>query len=364
MRVRGARAVIVVLAVVAATVVAAPGLAPPAAATGVSVASAALGAPRVTARGLVPADIPVTVHLVGGVAGTTYAAVLEDVGGSGRALAVTLDLTSGAAGDGQWAGRFRVAADEAGRFALVTVTAMAGDSVDYLPVPEPRPEVVVVGSHVPRLTVTQRPDPVRVEAPVTIVGRLVDTATGRGFPGVPVRHMVSCDPGLCPATSVRTDARGWFTVPFRLVRVRGVLVPPQRMMHSFAVRAGTQSDGAWVYAVMTTSLVRVGVSVTAAPARPVVRAGSPVTVAGRVVGSAFGAIRGVDFPSPRCRLVLERLRGASSWRAVASAVMRSTHRYTLVDPSAARGRHAYRVRALTCGPQQRAVSPRFVVAAA
>lgn len=361
-----ARAVVVLLVAATAAVAGAFVPVPPSAAvTGARVMSAVLGVTTVTARGLVPADVPVNVHIVDGVPGARYQAHLNDVRGGRLSLSLTLRRTLGDDTDGEWTGTFRIPAVAAYRFVLDGVsTTQSGDTWDWLPVPAPQPQVLVVGTHVPRLVVDQAPDPVRVDAPVTIRGRLVDTQTGLGMAGVSVRHVVGCDLGLCPDTSVRTDARGWFTVPFRLVRVHGVLVPPQRMRHSFWVLSPWHPVLDRVVVAEEFLAVRVRVSLTAAASRPMVRSGSPVTVVGRVVGSPFGTIRGVDFPTPRCVLVLERLAGASAWRGVGRAVMRSSHRYTVIDPSVARGRHTYRVRAITCGPQQRAVSPRFVVTGA
>ena len=302
-----------------------------------------------------------SVRIAGGLPGLSYVAYLDDARGGRLQLTLRLRLTSGTVADGIWSGTFRVPSISPGRYVLRWVTWSGGGTSGEAEVPPPVPTVVVIGTHAPRLRVTQRPDPVRGNAPVTMVGRLVDSATGRGFAGVTVRYGASCDPDPCPVRRVRTDRQGWFTVPYRLVPVLGVPVPPQRLLHWFDVVSAPQSDGRAVSIGGAHLSIRVRVTVRAVPSSARVRAGAPITVTGRVNGSPFVPTPGVWFPIPRCTLVLQRLNGASTWRSVGSAVMRASHRFTLVDPAAARGRHAYRVRAPACQQQLRAVSPRFVV---
>ena len=212
-----------------------------------TVVSASYSASTVTVSGVQTQPLTVTVHV------TADPAIHTDNGYLGAGLGRTagtgslantfvwMNLVSGDGNDGVWAGTFAIPSTAAGTWTLGNVLEcrFCEPSGPAHPVTG-MPTFTVVGTHLPRLSAGQSPNPTPLDAsPFTIKGRATDSATGAGIPGVRVGlgYDYGCMPDPVWRFYVRvTNSLGYygFTIPSQdalqakqFIRCMAVLGPPQ-----------------------------------------------------------------------------------------------------------------------------------------
>lgn len=189
---------------------------------------------------------------------------------------VELTLSAGTPSDGTFVGTTPIPSTMNGTFAVTRVYPWIDflGGVDVEPVDVDGPSLAVVGTHIPKLTVTNSPMPVPVGARTyRFGGRLVDRDTGAGY-GKPVRVAIGTD-SVCvessPSESVITDRRGYFWS-----RRSG---DEKDLLHCAAI----DPTNHWItYVVARGHWIEVRPWVHATPATSRARVGRPVQVTGSV----------------------------------------------------------------------------------
>ncbi len=256
---------------------------------------------------------------------------------------VELKRTAGTPSDGTYIGTTPIPSTMNGTFTVTRAYAWTSDIGESDPVAVAGPSLIVAGSHIPKLTVTNSPMPVPIRASsYRFEGRLVDRDTGKGF-GKPVTLATGLD-SVCvesfPSERATTDNAGYFSIRRSGSSAQwlhcAVISPTDDWSQEIA------SVGYWV---------QVRPWVSAKPAKTRAKAGAAV----RITGSVGGA-------PANCRVVLQR-RDASGWRKEASAGIRQSGRYTLVAHPPRSGKISYNVTFPRCGTFWPASSSTFVVRA-
>lgn len=263
-------------------------------------------------------------------------------------------LTSGTVNDGTWTMTFYLSSTADGTWQLTGAeTCSAGGSTSYDVASSPA--FTVVGHHQPRVSWAVVPIPVPVVNPQwSVKGRVYDADTGAGMANVTVGQAVadtSClyqdqgeGPGAYLSLRTVTNANGYYALPTRDgyggLQCIGIVSKPEG-----------NPDGLSVYPWFRQFWVDYLPSVSAAPAARSVPAGSLDPVNGHVVGGGSG-----------CLIQLQRLYGSTAWRAVSTAKLRDSLRFTLTAQPPSAGRYYYRAYYPQCGPQQFAASSsRFTI---
>lgn len=331
-----------------------------------SVVSASYSASTVTVSGIQTRPLTVTVHVTATPAIHTdngyLQAELGRTAGAG-ALAnsgVGMNLVSGDGSDGVWAGTFAIPATAAGTWTLNNVYECAycvpGTShpVTGMPV------FTVVGTHIPRMSAGQSPNPTPLDSsPFTIKGRVTDSDTGAGIPGAPVAHGYDAGcllnyGGYGFSKTAVTNSLGYYAFTYS---GSGTL-EAKRSPGCMAIRGPSQSDNSAQLVLrrgFSVQLKTVPVSVSAVPARQVVPVGTRVQVNGNVI-SASGP------PAYNCTVVLQRLTGATQWRGQSLARVRLSGRYTLIARPLL-GRNIYRTLFPRCSVLRQGMSTPFTITA-
>lgn len=246
---------------------------------------------------------------------------------------VSLHRVSGTEADGVYEGTLSALSTMNGRFVFSAVTAWDGaEGVEVAPsVAVAGPVLTVRGTHAPALVdVTTSPSPIRVTTrSVRIVGRVVDTTTGRPYP-TPVPVYADSDSSCVEgdlAVTARTAATGAFSAPGRSNALTCVYLRPAArssapFWHDYLDRA--VFSPAHVFGVV------------ARPAATRVTAGHTVAVTGSVR---------MFYPGQAqiATVLLQRRYGDGTWRTVGRAKVtpRDTFRLTAQPPR--RGTYSYRV---------------------
>ncbi len=257
-------------------------------------------------------------------------------------LSAAVRRTSTGSAPATWTGVLLVPSTAHGAFTVTGVLPRRSDLNDGMdhtqPTPYAGPAFNVTGTHQPRMTARILPDPFRrrVDSTYRFLGRVVDADTR-----APYRHAVtvrlwidaSCPGGVKPAsctTSSTSDGRFVFTVR------NNSSLPAGYQFIDMTQVAYLQS--------MTTDILRqpeiisrVGAllrrqaAVSARPSTVSIATGRSFTVDGRAW----------EVPEQH-RVAIQKLRGSTQWRTVATGPVRASGRYTVAVPTSVRGRGVYR----------------------
>jgi hypothetical protein len=304
-----------------------------------TVSQVTLSATSLSVAGFSTAPLTASVRLTGcspAACGTAFQVrlLMGRSGGRGTliTLAVNARLISGTASDGVWSGTVQVPSTADGSWAVYRVCAplvsppvTCGNVVDVTG----SPAVRVTGTHLPALSAGQVPNPAPVSRPaITIKGRVTDSTTGAGLPGVAVWYGQdqACSPGTggfatLPHTS--TDAAGYYGFPAKAVGVLECILV--RSNHGIDALGYEQPIIDRQFFPLVQSWL------TAVPSHTSLPVGQADPVFGRTP------------PLPGLALVwLEQLRGATQWRFVSIAHLRSSGRFTLTATPTVVAKNYYR----------------------
>ena len=253
--------------------------------------------------------------------------LLKRIGGTGQATSLfstNLKRTAGTVQDGVWTGPLEVPSTANGTFKVVGVMVgpfgPTGSGMEDDPTAFDGETLTVVGTHQPKFASSSTPNPVPVGTTYKLSWRLTDSMTTKPMAGVKV--IVANDNGCAEGgwkTAV-TDSNG--TVSTTVVPDSGincVYVPTATLP---LVSGGEETN------------FLAGVS--AAPAKTSAKVGTIVPVNGTVRGA------------PPCKVNLQRLYGATQWRTVGTANIRTSGRFTLTAQPAYKGKIPYRVLMSPC----------------
>jgi hypothetical protein len=278
--------------------------------------------------------------------GTVLTVYLDRTAGSGidSIGSVALKRTGGTLKDGTWTGDLNVASAANGTFRVTGVGNggygdMGGGMPDD-PTPFNGPSLAVTGTHLPKITHVQTPAVVPAGKPYSIRWTVTDTATGKPY-GTPVSLEVgngfSCAETATHGDVVKTDAAGNYTKSYRADQqgddICGSLRTdpyPTAADRFYAKRSGVLS---------------------AVPSKTSAKVGTNVPVNGTLTGRSAG-----------CQVNLQKLTGATQWRTVNTAMVRSSGRFTLTATPAVRVKIPYRAQLPAgCGGYVQAVSKTFTI---
>lgn len=312
-----------------------------------TVSSVSLSRSAVTVSGVntVRVDVQVTAHVPLAATTETRLAVYLDRQGAGGSIndLVAKDLvrTAGTGADGVWSGPLWVPSTANGLFKVTAASLWYGDPGAQgmvVPTPYDGPALQVTGVHQPAITATTSPNPVPSGSAYSLVGRVLDSATGQPYAST-VRVEIGVD-NTCiegGAAGIRTNTSGYFS--HRLpASAFGAL------NCAFILTNGVYVAAAPVFGRRPGEL-------TAAATTSAARAGSTVRVEGRARNAAL------------CPVVLQRLQGATQWRGVSLARVRASGRLTLPATLGARGSYTYRVHLPACNRMVDATTGRFAIRA-
>jgi hypothetical protein len=290
--------------------------------------------------------VPVTITLKG-TAGPSeydsYYVAFERVAGSGPKddlYSMPLELIKGTPQDGTWQGVVNVPSTVNGTIKAVRVIAggfllgCTQCSEDY-PVNVNGPSLAVTGTHIPKLTTTFSPAVVPYNSPFSIKWTLTDSQTGKPY-GTKLKVMLREDNGCVEGdftTTTLTDTAGSITKKYPAGNYVICFMVPGKPAPIF-------SDGA----IPT----RPGI-VTATPSK----ASAPVGTIVPVNGTAQSAYN--------CPVNLQRLYGATAWRTVDTAKVRSSWRFTVNAQPAYKGKIPYRAQLPACNNVLAGVSKTFYI---
>ncbi|GAA0574421.1 hypothetical protein HPO96_16725 [Kribbella sandramycini] len=314
-----------------------------------SVTSVQLSKTSVTVTGLQTEKIDVTVK--GGYdsdnpgdENTTLNVYLKRTSGSGdltRVVSTDLKRTAGTVQNGTWTGPLNVPSTADGTFTVFGVGTgpygSPGSGMPYDITPYAGQNVLVKGSHQPKITWTVSPAVVPVGKPYKITWKVTDSATGKPFGGK-VRVGAGVD-NVCaeggPAQTF-TDANGVLT--------KSYAASDAAFLHCFEVPTEP-------YAIVSESFfVKRQAGVSATPAKTSAKVGTVVPVNGSVSGAPY-----------KCAVHFQRLQGASQWRTVSSSTVRSSGRFTVDGKAVAKGKLSYRVLLSACDNFAAASSKSFAI---
>ncbi len=272
----------------------------------------------------------------------TVYVILERTAGSGPLrwmFSTDLKRTAGTLNNGTWTGPLNVPSTGNGTFKVTGVMPRPfgvyfGDTTE--PTPFAGPSVTVTGYHLPKITASVSPKVVPFGSPYSIRWAVTDAATGKPY-GTRITVLLGVDNECAEGGGllVRTDTNGLVTRYYKA------------------------SDANWVNCLRVPGkpfdisgrglvVARPGV-VSAVPSKTSAPVGTIVPVNGSVLGA------------PRCKVVLQRLYGATQWRGVSSALIRQSGRFTVNAQPAYRGLIPYRVYFPGCYQYQAGLSKVFYI---
>jgi hypothetical protein len=312
-----------------------------------TVTSVSLGREAVAVSGLNAVVVPVTV--VGGYktteSGTVFLNVfLDRTGGTGPArymVAALLALDSGTVQNGTWKGSLYVPSTANGTFRVSGV--MQGTIIDgsdgsmTTPTPFAGPTITVTGVHQPRIGVSIIPKVVPFGSAYTARVAITDSTTGKPY-GSKINVQITWD-NLC----VEHDGDRYLT------NTSGIVDRPYPAAAADALNCVRLRGRAFDTASLGWWVARPGI-VGATPSRTSAPVGTVVPVNGTVAGA----------PS-NCKVVLQRLSGATVWRGVSQDVVRQSGRFTVLAQPPYAGNVIYRVYLPTCSRFQAGYSKSFVI---
>ncbi len=300
-----------------------------------TIASVALGRTSVAVSSLNLVAVPVTVKAKWDVSEPGDAPLnvfLKRTGGTGPAqtmAAVKLALTDGdVQTGGTWTGTLYVPSTANGTFKVSSV--MQGSVIDgsdgsmTTPTPFDGPSIAVTGLNLPKLSYAIIPAAVPVGKPYKTRVTVLNSATGKPY-GTRINVQVAID-NLC----VESDGERYLTNTAGVVEV-----------------ARTADSANWLQCARLRSpgldILGIGwrvprpATLSAVPSKTSVKVNTIVPVDGSVSKAPSG-----------CAVVLERLKGATQWRGVSQASVRTSGRYTVLAQPPFVGNNVYRVYLPAC----------------
>jgi hypothetical protein len=249
--------------------------------------------------------------------------ILERTGGTGQ-LRYLFSTNLPRLANGTWSGPIQVPSTANGTFKVTGVMTGpfypgSGSMTD--PTPYAGPSISVTGTHQPKVTAVVTPKVVPFNQSYTIKWAVSDAQTGKPY-GSRLRVFLgtdsSCVEYFGPRHTNLTDTNGVVTKAYP---------GSSHMPITCLLLPGTPDAIGWLSFVPSRPAV-----VAAAPAKTSAPVGTIVPVTGSVQGPPYG-----------CPIQLQRLYGASQWRTVSSATVRTSGRFTLNAQPAYRGLIPYRV---------------------
>ena len=252
--------------------------------------------------------------------------VLDRTGGTGgvrHMVSADLKRMAGPQEGGTWTGTLNVASTANGTFKVTGVMTGPfgapdpGTPID--PTPFAGQTVTVTGTHQPKLTASVIPKVVPVGKSYSIRWAVTDAQTGKAYGSrltVGLGVDTPCAEGGAPL--YRTDTNGIVT--------KAYLATDANALNCLQVPGKP-----YVIAGQGLFVARSG-AVTAGPAKTSAPVGSIVPVNGTVAGGPAS-----------CPVNLQRLYGATQWRTVGTAKVRSSGRFTVNAQPAYKGQIPYRV---------------------
>jgi len=296
-------------------------------------------------------QVPVKVTVTGGYdsadpqnANLTLHAYLKRTSGTGLVnILVSMELfrTAGTTQNGTWEGNVNVPSTANGTFEAYGVMTGAfwpgsGDMTTETPVPNP-PKLTVTGTNQPRITARVIPDPLPFGQSYSIRWSVINGQTGKPY-GTRLKVWLANDNGCVEQFGgpvYLTDTNGYVTkaYPATLANYGNCLLLP-----------GNPAPVGGLNVVPN----RPGI-VTAVPSKTSAPVGTIVPVNGTVAGA------------PSCAVNLQRLYGATAWRTVGTAKIRSSGRFTVNAQPAYKGYIPYRVYFPGCYNYKPGVSKTFTI---
>ncbi|MEU4195482.1 hypothetical protein AB0E69_26515 [Kribbella sp. NPDC026611] len=271
---------------------------------------------------------------------------LKRTSGSGpRTLLVSTDLprVSGTTQNGTWAGPVYVPSTANGVFTVFGVTTgplTVYESGPMPPDPTPvaGPDLTVAGTHLPKVTAKVTPSIVPFGSSFTITWALTDSSTGKPY-GTRIRVLLGignqCDQNQGGDTPL-TSTSGTVTKAYPAAAANALVC---LRIHGRI----------WDIASLKLFVARPGI-LSAVPSKTSAPVGTLVPVTGNVLGA----------PSS-CKVVLQRLYGATQWRAVNTGVVRTSGRFTLTAQPPYKGLIPYRAYFPACDRYQAGTSKPFSI---
>jgi hypothetical protein len=310
------------------------------------ISSVTLAKTAVTVSGLNTA--PVTVTVTGSYdtgtpedARTPVNVILERTGGSGQ-QSVLLSTNLPRLTNGTWSGPLQMPSTANGTFTVtgvITGPFFPGSGSMTEPTPYKGPSIAVTGTHIPRITASVTPKLVPFGSTYSIRWAVTDSQTGKPY-GSRLRVVLgndnTCAEYMGPGYTNLTDLNGVVTksYPASFADFVNCLLLP-----------GNPSSNGGLGLVVA----RPGI-VSATPSKTSAKVGTIVPVNGSVMGAPTS-----------CKVNLQRLYGASQWRTVGTAGIRSSGRFTVNAQPAYKGLIPYRVWFPKCYNYQSGVSKVFSI---
>ncbi|MFF1818987.1 hypothetical protein ACFVWG_16930 [Kribbella sp. NPDC058245] len=289
--------------------------------------------------------VPVTITLEGSTTTSdysTYYVEFDRSAGTGpdkELYSTPLKLIKGTINDGTWQGVVNVPSTVNGTMKAVSVL---GGSHPYgcsqcgfdKVADVDGPALVVTGVHIPKVTGTATPAAVPVGKPVTIKWKVIDSQTGKPY-GTKLKTLVATESACADGV---LDAA--------LSDVNGVVTINQKSNQGMYCFGFPGNPAPFYRTAIGVDSVPV---ITAAPAKTSAPVGSVVPVNGTVAYVAG------------CTVNLQRLYGASQWRTVGTAKVRTSARFTLSAQPSYKGNIPYRVQFPACNNFVAGVSKTFTI---
>ncbi|MFC9687028.1 hypothetical protein ACFTSF_00690 [Kribbella sp. NPDC056951] len=284
--------------------------------------------------------VPVTVTMTGSAKPSDYDTFyVEFTGGQRDLYSMPMKLIKGTLDDGTWQGVVNVPSTANGTIKVTRVIAgsfffgCTQCTFDY-PVPVNGPTLAVTGVHIPKIVGTSTPKVVPIGKPVAITWTITDSQTGKPY-GTRIKTWPgkdnTCTEGIPDV--VLTDVNGRLTLQDKsnyglyCLRIPG--------------NPGPIAGDA--------ILVKSSTTVAATPSKTSAPVGTIVPVNGTAPYAAG------------CTINLQRLYGASQWRTVGTAKVRTSARFTLNAQPAYKGNIPYRAQLPACYDIVAATSKPFTI---
>jgi hypothetical protein len=279
------------------------------------------------------ADLPVVVWL-------------QRTSGSGTLtflISTDLPRVSGTTANGVWAGPVNVPSTASGTLKVIGVTAgrfsdRQHQAMPADPTPVNGPALSVAGYHLPRISASVTPRVVPFGSGFSVTWAVTDAATGKPY-ATRFRVMLGID------NQCAEDLSG----DFPLTSASGTVTKAYPASAADALICLGIPGRPGNIAGLGFSVARPGI-VSAVPSATSAKVGVIVPVNGNVLGA----------PSP-CKVLLQRLYGASQWRGVSVGVVRTSGRFTLSAQPAYKGLIPYRVYFPACSRYQVGISKVFYI---
>lgn len=254
-----------------------------------------------------------------------------------------LPRTSGTTQNGVWAGPVNVPSTANGTVQVIGVTTGPFASRQFQPMPaDPTPfngpPLVVTGLHQPKVTAKVTPPAVPFGSGFSVTWAVTDASTGKPY-GTRIRVFLGTD-NQC------VEDAGGFTV---LTSTGGLVTHAYPASAADAVNCLQVKNPPGEIIGLGIGVARPGI-VSAAPSATSAKVGAIVPVNGSVQGA----------PNP-CKVVLQRLYGATQWRGVSVGVVRASGRFTVNAQPAYKGLIPYRVYFPACFNFQAGLSRTFSI---